>query len=164
MKAELYGPEDYWQATDEQRAEVCNDCGPAGWLNKYVSETFYGIGPDISEACNIHDWMYTFPSTAGLDYKDEADRVFLNNLLRFAEEAYDQELAEAETYWFPGFMKWRARRRHRARQDLAEIYYTAVSTFGGPSFWKGKNPEENLRTVDFEINPKDINKKEYREA
>lgn len=51
--------------------------------------------------------------------KEEADRVFLNNLLRLIEAG-------------SGWLKMLRRRR-------ALDYYQAVVAFGGPAYWAGKN-------------------------
>jgi hypothetical protein len=60
-----------------------------------------------------------------IEDKDEADRVFLNNMIRIIDSR-------------------RSRRWLRAlRLGRAKDYYLAVHWFGGPSFWSGKNdPEE----------------------
>ncbi len=68
--------------------------------------------------------MYTVGGS--LADKDEADRVFLNNLLRLIE-AVDSV--------------WLLRKLRRAR---ARTYYEAVHIFGGPAFWAGKNDKLNL--------------------
>jgi hypothetical protein len=123
MKAvELYAPPSYIQATPEERKRVVNGCGPGGWLRLLVPETMYGL--DVSEACNIHDWMYVTGLT--IEDKDTADRVFLNNLLR---------IIDANTSW------WLLR---RLRYRRARTYYNAVHDFGGPAFWHGKNQPEEL--------------------
>ena len=54
-----------------------------------------------------------------VDDKQEADRVFLNNMLRLIEDA-------------SGWLKCLRRRR-------ALKYYEAVVVFGGPAYWAGKN-------------------------
>jgi hypothetical protein len=84
------------------------------WL---VPETIYGCS--VSVACSIHDYMYAHGKTP--DDKCEADRVFLNNMIR---------LIEAYGGWWPiQFLRLRR----------ALIYYEAVSHFGGPAFWNEKN-------------------------
>ena len=56
-----------------------------------------------------------------IEDKEEADRVFLNNLLR---------IIDRENKWYKptGLMRCRARN-----------YYRAVKYFGGPAFWEWKN-------------------------
>ena len=109
----LYAPQSYRDATAHERATVCNGAGPAGkgWM---VPDTIYGLS--VTEPANIHDWMYELGHT--LEHKDEADRVFLNNMLRVIADAGG---------WLAGL------RRKRARK-----YYWAVANYGGPAFWAGK--------------------------
>jgi hypothetical protein len=115
----LYAPPMYQSLTPEGKAEICNGCGAkgSGWL---IPDSMWFL--NITEACNIHDFMYLI----GEDEEDrhEADRVFLNNLLR---------IIEAETKW--AWLKPLRRRR-------ALKYYEAVRMFGGPAFWSGKNEPE----------------------
>lgn len=115
----LYAPRSYREADPALRSQHCNGCGPKGALAGIIPDTMYGL--DVSEACNIHDWMYTFGKTIG--DKDEADRTFLNNLLRLIQNAGGW----AVTRWL---------RRRRALK-----YFWAVKHFGGPAFWAGKNNE-----------------------
>lgn len=123
MKAvELYAPQSYIQATTEERKRVVNGCGAGGWLRALVPDTMYGL--DVSEACNIHDWMYATGLT--IEDKAAADRVFLNNLLR---------IIDANTSW------WLLR---RLRYRRARTYFEAVQHFGGPAFWTGKNQPGEL--------------------
>ncbi|HBD18665.1 MAG TPA: hypothetical protein DC063_00190 [Arenimonas sp.] len=86
-----------------------------------MPDTIYGLR--VTAACDIHDYMYFIGD--GIEDKDAADRVFLNNLLR---------LIAAGTRW-----DW----LRRLRALRARTYYAAVCAFGGPAFWHGKNlPEE----------------------
>ncbi|MBE0598331.1 MAG: hypothetical protein IH614_13770 [Desulfuromonadales bacterium] len=123
--AVLYAPAAYVAAPAEVRSLVVNGCGPRGWLRDLVPDTLYGL--DVAAACNIHDWMYVAGAT--IEEKREADRVFLNNLLRLVNAA-------------GGFWLLRQLRRRRAR-----TYYEAVEHFGGPFFWDGKNPADHLITA-----------------
>jgi len=117
--AQLYAPPSYVTATPEVRAAAVNGCGTGGWKGSLVPDTLWGLS--VTAACNIHDWMYTAGGT--LADKDEADRVFLNNMLRLVEAA-------------GGWAILKQLRRNRARE-----YYEAVHIFGGPAFWAGKNPD-----------------------
>ena len=121
----LYAPESYQQATEEAKAKICNGCGPQGWKYDFIPDTIWGLS--ICECCNIHDWMYHEGAT--IEEKEEADRVYLNNILR---------LIEAHTKY--RFVKWLRRRR-------AFKYYMAVATFGGPAFWAGKNSAKDEMEV-----------------
>ncbi|OHD24621.1 MAG: hypothetical protein A2Y38_16740 [Spirochaetes bacterium GWB1_59_5] len=123
--AELFAPASYVTAGRQTRGLVVNGCGPEGWKGALVPETMYGL--DVAPACNIHDWMYVAGQT--LADKEEADRVFLNNLLRLIVAADG-----------PAWLRWLRRRR-------ARTYYEAVSHFGGPAFWSGKNPDTQLITA-----------------
>ncbi|MBU0665364.1 MAG: hypothetical protein KJ990_12585 [Proteobacteria bacterium] len=120
----LFAPELYWSLTPEIRTEICNGCGLALAKFDFVPNHIYGLC--ISDACNIHDYMYHVGET--LADKEEADRVFLNNMLR---------LIEAGTGWLKIF------RRRRALK-----YYEAVTAFGGPAFWSGKNAASEFREVE----------------
>lgn len=121
----LYAPELYISASPEVRATVVNGCGPAGWKGRLIPDTIWGL--KITEACNIHDWMYTTGET--IADKDESDRVFLNNILR---------LIDAAGGW---------RLLIKLRYQRAQEYFEFVRTFGGPYFWDGKNASTNLITV-----------------
>lgn len=121
MATKLYAPESYWNATPEQRKVVCNGCGVAGWKGKLVPNTMWGL--DISKACDIHDWMYHYGNTE--EDRCEADRVFLNNLIRIIN-AHDGMLA--------------AIRRYRAT-----TYYNTVRAYGGAAFWDNKNPDGTMQ-------------------
>ncbi len=124
-QALLFAPASYVEAAPEVRRIAVNGCGPGGWLADLVPDTLYGL--DVAPACNIHDWMYAAGQT--IEDKAEADRVFLNNLLR---------LIDAAGGWW--VLRWLRRRR-------ARTYYEAVRLFGGPAFWTGKNPGTHLITA-----------------
>jgi len=114
----LYAPADYWTTDRAWILEVTNGCGARklGWM---VSDRLWGL--KVTEACRIHDWMYHHGQH--IRDKDEADRVFLNNLNRLING---------------GTRYLKLLRRVRALS-----YYLAVRFFGGPAFWSGKNrPEE----------------------
>ena len=120
----LYAPPLYWSLSPEGKADLCNGCGAKGfgWM---VPDSMWLL--DISEACDIHDFMYA----VGVDESDreEADRVFLNNLLRIIE-------ANTRYNWLKLLRKRRAAK-----------YYHAVRCFGGPAFWKNKNEPESEMVV-----------------
>lgn len=118
----LFAPPSYNEALPEVRAAI-NGCGSAGWKGDLVPDTIWGLC--ITPACNRHDWMYTIGET--LEDKDEADRVFLNNMLRLIEAAGGWKILK------------------KLRRNTAKEYYKAVHFFGGPAFWVGKNPETHLQ-------------------
>jgi len=111
----LYAPKSFLEAHDIVKAEICNGAGPKGygWI---VFDTMYGLS--VTEAADIHDWMYYM----GVDItdKEEADRVFLNNMNR---------IIETKTKW--KWLRW-------LRKERAAKYYYAVKWFGGPAFWENK--------------------------
>jgi hypothetical protein len=98
----------YWTSTDAERHAIVNGCGTGtGWKALLVPETIRGLS--IHEACDIHDWMYALGLV--IEDKDEADRVFLNNMIRIIDSR-------------------RSRRWLRAlRLGRAKDYYLAVHWF-----------------------------------
>ena len=110
----LYEPISFTNATCHEKARVCNGCGSAKAKFDFIPDTIYGMS--IKAACDRHDWMY-HKGLTNAD-KEEADRVFLNNMLR---------LIEAGNKLLKPF------RRRRALK-----YYLAVKHFGGVAFWEGK--------------------------
>ena len=119
----LYAPEEYWKLSSGMKKLICNGCGAGSAMFDFVPDSIYGL--DISEACNIHDYMYHIGKT--IEDKLEADRVFLNNIIR---------IIDANTSW-----KWFRRRRKK----IAYLYFDAVSKWGGPAFWEDKNSTNNLK-------------------
>lgn len=92
-------------------------CGADKARFDFVPDTIYGVS--IFEACRRHDWAYKVGNTA--EDKQQADREFLNNLLRIIEAV--------DKWCYPTML---ARRR-------ALKYYEAVVAFGGVAYWDGKN-------------------------
>lgn len=115
----LYSPQSYKDAPEGLKELICNGCGSAQAKFDFIPDSIYGLL--IKEACQIHDWMYHIGIT--LEDKQEADRVFLNNLLR---------LIEAQKGAFNKVLKPLRRRR-------ALKYYEAVNAFGGPAYWSNKD-------------------------
>lgn len=114
----LYAPASFLATPVSQLNEVCNGCGSARAKFDFIPDRIYGT--DISSACHIHDWMYS--EGRSIEDKEEADRVFLNNLCR---------LIQRDKYkWYKPTCLQRAR---------AKEYYLAVKYFGGSAFWAGKN-------------------------
>lgn len=121
-KALLFAPAEYWRLSPAAKAEICNGCGARKGFK--VPDTIWGLS--IVEACNIHDYMYHVGRTE--QDREEADRAFLNNLIR---------IIEADSI---NFAPLKALRRYRAMS-----YYNAVRDFGGPAFWDDKNKPEEMR-------------------
>ena len=80
-------------------------------ISRWIPNTMYGL--DVEEAGNIHDYMYHIGRT--IEDKAEADRTFLNNMLRLINDR--------------GGLLAPLRRRRALK------YYEAVVYFGGPAFW-----------------------------
>lgn len=114
----LVAPDTYWNATPSQRQSMCNGCGAAGsgWT---IPDTMYGL--NITVACDCHDVCYLVGST--IFDKEQADREFLNNLIRLIESAPSGKWPIA------GAVLSMLRRRRALK------YYEAVRIFGGPAFW-----------------------------
>lgn len=113
----LYCEYDYEIADSDTINQICNGCGAANAKFDFVPDSIYGI--KITEACNIHDWMYHFGND--LEDKKRADRVFLNNMIRIIKSKKNQ--------W-----KWVKALRYRR----AKTYYEAVKHFGGSAYWENK--------------------------
>ena len=112
---ELFAPKGYRDLSPAEHARICNGCGTKGLGGYIVPDTLWGL--EIEECCHIHDYMWSQGKT--IEDKAQADRVFLNNMLRVIDEG----------------SKWlRFLRRRRAFK-----YYEAVAVFGGPAYWSGKN-------------------------
>lgn len=120
--AKLFAPEKYWKLSDCERSKVCNGCGTKGLGGLLVPDTLWGLS--IEEACDIHDYMYSRGAT--IADKEEADRTFLNNMVRIIQE--------------DGTGAWPVK---QLRLRRAKTYYEAVRIFGGPAFWANKNKPEN---------------------
>jgi len=117
----LYAPPAYWKLSEAARKELCNGCGTGGWKGRLVSDTVFGMC--ITEACDIHDYMYV-ASKPNFNDKDSADRTFLNNMVRILN-------AQKDTLINKILYDFRLSRIHK--------YYKAVSMFGGPAFWSSHN-------------------------
>jgi len=126
----LFADELCWQFREEHPEEWKTfGCGP-GWLGDLlVPDKIYGIS--VKEACRIHDW-YTRFWDAKPSESDRAmiDRIFKWNMLRIiAPKVKDEEL----------LLKCLKR---------VQLYYWAVRTFGGPSYWEERNPATQYKTVE----------------
>ena len=122
---DLYVQYGYQKATPQQKKKICNGAGPRnfGWI---VPDTVWGLR--ITQAANIHDWMYHHGKT--IQDKQRADRVFKNNMQRLIDAKKNQ---------------WRWVKD--LRYSRAAKYYWAVDNFGGTSFWANKNnmPKTNRK-------------------
>jgi len=111
----LSAPDEYYSLSDADKAIICNGMGAKdSLLSSFIPNTMYGL--KVEECGNIHDYQYGVGST--IEDKKEADRTFLNNMLRVIND---------KGGWLA------SPRRRRALK-----YYEAVVYFGGPAFWEGK--------------------------
>ena len=116
IRHNLHLPESYRNATDAQRALICNGAGARDGLK--FPNTFYGL--DMREAFDIHDWDYHHGTTWA--DKAQADKYMLLNMM---------VIIESSTSFTDRMLKPLRRRR-------ALKYYEAVVTFGDKAFWQGK--------------------------
>ena len=114
----LYAPASFLNASIKELELVCNGCGAANAKFDFVPDRIYGTY--IGHACTIHDWMYN--EGRSIEDKDEADRVFLNNIYRLIE-------IDKKKWYKPT----------RLQRIRAKGYYNGVKYFGGSAFFKGKN-------------------------
>ncbi len=126
---DLYAPQAYWKLSNSRRDAICNGCGLTGWKGKLIPNHLLFLS--IKDACYIHDYMYHIGSCFA--DKEEADRVFLNNMIR---------IVESDSIWF--LKRW--------RRYIAVVYYDAVKDFGGWAFWNGKNDAEYMRSELLTLN------------
>jgi hypothetical protein len=121
----LYAPKEYWDATEIERKKITNGCGSEGWKGALVPNDLLGV--DIKPACDIHDWMYS--KGKKIEDKDQADRVFLNNMVRIINCSTENSVLK------------------KIQLLEAKTYYEAVCVFGGDAFWEGKNSDESFKEV-----------------
>lgn len=112
----LHYSEAFRNATDAERAAICNGAGAANGLS--FPNTFYGL--NMRPAFDVHDWDYHHGKT--LDDKDRADKYMLLNMMT---------IIEAQKGLVHTILKPLRRRR-------ALKYYEAVVAFGNDAFFAGK--------------------------
>jgi hypothetical protein len=115
----LFAPAAFLATPTKTLLDVCNGCGAANAKFDFIPDKIYGTY--IGDCCDIHDFMYSEGRT--FEDKQEADRVFLNNLNRIINRACKQK-------WYKPKLLMRRR---------AIKYYRAVDLFGGDAYWAGKN-------------------------
>lgn len=106
----LEAPKTFREASEKERSEVSNGCGPQWAAFDIVPDHLFGLR--IGCACDIHDWMYE--EGAALEDKDVADATFYRNM---------RSIVEREGGWLK-----------QPRLLLAWWYYRAVKRFGRDSF------------------------------
>lgn len=117
----IFAPASFKSAETKRLIEVCNGCGAASAKIDFVPDTIYGLY--IGYCCHVHDWQYEEGKTE--EDREEADRIFKNNMIRIIDRACKKR-------WFYRRIKWLMYVR-------ANSYYKIVRSFGGAAFWSGKN-------------------------
>lgn len=113
MKNGLVAPDGYNRLTPKNKAEICNGCGPKGFLD-FVPDRIWGLY--IGEACDIHDFSWYICEATHEDFKF-TNRVFYQNICRIIDR-------ETKNKWLK---KLQYRRAYK--------YYKAVDTIGAMIFW-----------------------------
>jgi hypothetical protein len=132
--AVLYAPKDYWKAGEDEKNRIYGVCKITDNFD-FIQDTIFGLS--VKEACDIWCWMYCC-AREFLEDKDEADRVFLNNMLR---------LINAKTKRYFKFLGLKFKNPMlNLRRRGAYKNYLVVKRFGAPVFWLGK---QELGTVHF---------------
>lgn len=112
----LYAPITYWE-TKKQLPDVlketCNGCGAKKGID--VPDTFWGLS--VTEACNIHDWMYKIGVT-------RADKLFADAMFRMNISLIIDSNSNIVTAML--------------RHSRASKYYTAVTLWGDTAYWVDK--------------------------
>lgn len=107
---------------------ITGGCGPGGLGDYLVPDTLWGL--NVKPACKIHDFYYSEMMPGTIECKEEADRVFLNNMIRIIKAVTDSKILRV------------------LRMRRAKTYYVMVKDFGGHAFWANKNDDKNLRHVE----------------
>lgn len=115
----LYAPLSYWTATQNELKESCNGCGAKKGIK--VPDTFYGLS--ITQACNIHDWMYK-------EGKTQADKLFADAIFRLNLSI----IIDGNSNFLTALL----------RHGRASTYYTAVAQWGESAFWVDKNKNDEM--------------------
>jgi hypothetical protein len=87
---------DFFRPTNMPKDYKGNGCGPADWKGKLVADNFFLGGwwqsGAITEACAVHDFMYSRASEVsdvwGAEgYREWCDDVFLDNMYALVDES-----------------------------------------------------------------------------
>lgn len=127
MKTLLYAPEEFWEIPPDILESVIGrgGCGPGKIGDRLVPDNLLGLS--ILWACKIHDYMWEVGCTE--EDRREADRVFLNNMLRLVDSA--------DSMWLVTVI----------RRRMALFYYRKVANYGSIFYWRGKNPLNTMQEV-----------------
>ena len=111
--AELHIPLSFRYLSPEKKESICNGCGSKGGVD--VFDTMWGLS--VTEACNIHDYMWHVSSTVkGLE---ESNELFWFNM---------KVLIKRGSWWLRGL-----------RYARAHKYYLAVKWFGTSAYAKERD-------------------------
>lgn len=119
---EIFAPEQYWRIPKDVREREYEGCGPGKIGDYFVPDSIFGVS--ITPACRVHDFMYSVGET--IADKEEADRVFLNNMIRIVSDKSSNRFTRC------------------IMLRIVKKYYQGVKYFGGPSFWDGKNKDNEM--------------------
>lgn len=115
---ELLAPDEYFALTPEQKAAICNGCGPADcWKARLVPDELLGV--DFTACCDAHDYMYWL----GRD-KDQADVWLLANMAAACVAEHASGLL--------------ADIKLEALLWACHVFFLAVQRHGGPYFGKAR--------------------------
>lgn len=126
----LFAPREYWRLKKEEPetlAMLVGGCGPGGFGDYLVPDTLWGL--KVTRACAIHDFYYSELMPGTIECKEEADRVFLNNMNRMITARTNGRL-----------LKMLRRRR-------AKTFYNFVNWFGAESFWSNKELGDEYQEI-----------------
>jgi len=121
-KMPLYMPLSYIDASEEERAKVCNGCGAKDGIK--VPDRFYGL--KIKDACQIHDWMFEIGTTRG-------DYIFSNLIFFWNMVAISITHSNRFMMFF--------------RCERALKYFIAVMFNSGKSAFWTNTPENKNKTI-----------------
>lgn len=108
----LKAPNSYKLLNDKEKKKIVNKCGPEGFLSKIIPNSLLGL--DISESCNIHDYMI-HASKNKMEIK-AADKVFLENM----------SLQNKKSNWL----------LKPLRSFLSKLYFLSVRIYSNRNFWR----------------------------
>lgn len=90
----LRAPKSYVEAPLEVKERIVNKCGPDGVINHLVPNHLLGL--DISESCDIHDWM--FAEAENQRAHQQSDVVFLKNIKTQIRKSKTNSLLKSVRY------------------------------------------------------------------
>ena len=113
----------FWNSSLEEREEICNGIGPAGWpegLRNLFNKPWLTYGVSFVPAADIHDWDYAKGTTK--EDKRIADKRFYHNC---------KVLVYKHTSWWKILLLLK-------RLERAKEFYLAVKFGGKKAYWAGK--------------------------